>query len=82
MHVKPEICSIFTCAVSCAAKTASGATHQEALMEAITKARNIGYQRILVLCNSRRLVQVTNLERAPHWQKQTMVSDLLSLQQS
>lgn len=38
---------IFTGAVSCAAKTASGAT-QEALMEAITKFRDLGYQRILV----------------------------------
>lgn len=72
---------IFIGAISCAAKTASGAI-QEALMEAITKARNLGYQLILVLYNNSRLVQVTNLERAPHWQEQTMVTDLLSLQQS
>ena len=38
---------IFTGAVSCAAKTASGVT-QEALMEAITKVRNLDYQWILV----------------------------------
>ena len=66
---------------SCAAKTALGAA-QEALMNALLKARDMGYQRILVLCNSSRLVQVSNLVRAPNWQEQTMVSDILSLQQN
>lgn len=68
---------IFIGAISCATKTAFGATQ-----EAITKARNLGYQIILVLCNNTRLVRVTNLERAPHWQEQTMVTNLQSLQQS
>ena len=72
---------IFLGTFSCAAKTALGAA-QEALMDALLKARDMGYQRILVLCNSSRLVQVSNLVRAPNWQEQTMVSDILSLQQN
>ena len=72
---------IFLGTFSCAAKTALGAA-QEALMNALLKARDMGYQRILVLCNSSRLVQVSNLVRAPNWQEQTMVSDILSLQQN
>ena len=51
-------------------------------MDALLKARDMGYQHILVLCNSSRLVQVSNLVRAPNWQEQTMVSDILSLQQN
>ena len=72
---------IFLGTFSCAAKTALGAA-QEALMNALLKARDMGYQRILVLCNSSRLVQVSNLVRAQNWQEQTMVSDILSLQQN
>lgn len=56
---------IFLGTFSCAAKTALGAA-QEALMDALLKARDMGYQRILVLCNSSRLVQVSNLVRAPN----------------
>ncbi|KAF3963607.1 hypothetical protein CMV_012021 [Castanea mollissima] len=56
---------IFLGTFSCAAKTALSAT-QEALMDTLLKARDMGYQRILVLCNSRRLVQVSNLFRAPN----------------
>ena len=48
---------IFLGTFSCATKTALGAA-QEALMDALLKARDMGYQRILVLCNSSRLVQV------------------------
>ncbi|KAL0009218.1 hypothetical protein SO802_010720 [Lithocarpus litseifolius] len=72
---------IFLGTFSCEAKFALGAA-QEALMDALLKARDMGYQRILVLCNSSRLVQVSNLVRAPNWQEQTMVSDILSLQQN
>ena len=46
-------------------------------MDALLKARDMGYQRILVLRNSSRLVQVSNLVRAQNWQEQTMVSDIL-----
>ena len=70
---------IFTGTFSCAAKSALGAT-QEALMDAIMKVRSLGYQRILLLSNSSRLVQVSNLVQLPNWQEQTMVSDILSLQ--
>lgn len=61
-----------------AAKSAFGAT-QEALMDAIMKAKSLGYRRILVLSDSSRLVRVSNLVQTPNWQEQTMVSDILSL---
>ncbi|KAK9985957.1 hypothetical protein SO802_030908 [Lithocarpus litseifolius] len=67
---------IFTGTFNCAAKTVLAAA-QEALMDAILKARSLGYQRILVLSSSNRLVQVSNLVRTPNWQEQTMVSDIL-----
>ena len=71
---------IFTGTFICAAKSVLDAT-QEALMDAIMKARSLRYQRILVLSNSSRLVKVSNLVQTPNWQEQTMVLDILSLQQ-
>ena len=51
-------------------------------MDALLKARDLVYERILVLCNSNRLAQVSNLVRVPNWQEQTIISDILSLQQN
>ena len=36
-------------------------------MDALLKARDMVYERILVLCNSNRLAQVSNLVRVPNW---------------
>ena len=53
---------------SYAAMTANNAA-QEAMVEAIDKARNLGYTYILILCSSKQIVQVVNKARAPNWQE-------------
>ena len=50
---------MFSGSVSCGAPT-STATTKEALVEAIVKAKNLGFCRILFLCCSNKIVQVYN----------------------
>ena len=50
---------MFLGSVSCGAPT-STATTTEALVEAIVKAKNLGFCRILFLCCSNKIVQVYN----------------------
>ena len=72
---------MFCDVASSAANSAYGAT-QEALVEATIKARNAGLHRVLSLSNSRRLVQISNKERAPNWQEKPMMADLSFLHQN
>ena len=50
---------MFSGSVSCGAPT-STATTKEALVEAVVKAKNLGFCRILFLCCSNKIVQVYN----------------------
>lgn len=54
---------------------------QDALIEAMLKKKELGFNRILTLNNSKRLVQRCNLLGTPSWQEQCLTSDLLRLQQ-
>lgn len=55
---------------------------QEALMEAITKAKKYGFQLILFLTKNKNLVQIINKKKKPGWQEKTMVADLEILYQN
>ena len=57
---------MFSGVASCAASSAYGAG-LEALMEVALKARNMGFNRVIFLSNSKSLVQMSNRERAPNW---------------
>ncbi|KAK9987638.1 hypothetical protein SO802_027877 [Lithocarpus litseifolius] len=83
MLIRPRICRgrLFCGVASSAANSACGAS-QEALVEAFIKARNAGFHQVLILSNSRRLVQTVNKERNPNWQERTMMADLSSLHQN
>ena len=65
---------------SCAAGSVAGAVH-EAIVEAAVKAKNLGYQQILMLSNCKKLVQVVDKKRAPDWKERTLMADMSSLQQ-
>lgn len=54
---------------------------QEALVESILKAKNLGFCRILVLSNNKRLIRTCNQSNNPSWQDQALLSDLYQLQQ-
>nr|POE58790.1 hypothetical protein CFP56_62346 [Quercus suber] len=54
---------------------------QDALIEAMLKAKELGFNRILTLSNGKRLLQRCNLLGTPYWQEQSLTSDLLRLQQ-
>ena len=54
---------------------------QDALVEAILKAKELGFRHVLIHSNSGRLEQVCNKLRTPSWQEQTIMSDLRHLQQ-
>ena len=54
---------------------------QDVVGEAIFKAMELGYNRILILSNSKGLVQVRNRARNPTWLEQTLISDLNQFQQ-
>lgn len=55
---------------------------QEALMEAVWKARELGFHNIIILNGKRRLEQVYNAKRKPNWQeKKTMIVDVHNLTQ-
>lgn len=68
---------------SCGRKLYYLAVHwvQDALVEAILKAKELGFSRILTLSNSRRLEHVCNHLWTPSWQEQTFTFDLNQLQQ-
>ena len=53
---------------------------QEALVEAILKAKDLGFYRIIIMSN-RRLVQICSHTNNPSWQDQALLSDLYQLQQ-
>ncbi|KAL0000943.1 hypothetical protein SO802_014724 [Lithocarpus litseifolius] len=57
------------------ASSTNGAV-QEALMKAVTKARNYGFQWILFLTNNKNLVQLINKKKKPAWQGKTLIADL------
>ena len=42
-------------------------TIQEAMIKAAIKARSLGFNHILFLCDSRRVVNVTNNKWPPNW---------------
>ena len=52
---------------------------QEALVEAIFKAKDLGLYRILILCNHKKLVKICNFPSKPSWQDQALLSDLHQL---
>ena len=53
---------------------------QEALVKSILKAKALGFCKILVLCNNKKLVQACNQTSNPSWQDQALLSDLYQLQ--
>ena len=71
---------MFSSGVICGAPTSIART-KEALMEAVVKAKNLGFYRILFLCCSNRIVQVCNQNCNPSWKEKTMIYDILNLQQ-
>ena len=52
---------------------------QEALMEAIFKTKELGFSKMLILCNSKMLTQACSKRRRPAWHEQTFISDLNQL---
>ena len=54
---------------------------QEALVESILKAKDLGLGRILILCNNKKLMQICNHSSKPSWKDQALLSDLYQLQQ-
>ena len=69
---------MFSGSVSCGAPTSTAAT-KEALVEAVVKAKNLGFCRILFLCCSNKIVQVCNQNCNPSWKEKTMIYDILNL---
>ena len=49
---------------------------QDAVSEAVFKAKELGFNRIIILSNSKGLDQVCNQTRKPTWLEQTLFSDL------
>lgn len=54
---------------------------QEAVGEAIIKAKELGFNKLIILSNSRRLEQICNGSKSPMWQEHTFITDLNQLQQ-
>ena len=67
----------------CASSGASTITTamQEALVVSAIKAKSSGFCRILIMCCSKSLVSVCNLQCSLDWQQITLLSDLAYLQQ-
>ena len=65
----------------CASSGASTITAamQEALVVSAIKAKSLGFCRILIMCCSKSLVSVCNLQCSPDWQQITLLSDLAYL---
>ena len=71
---------LFSGGASCGRKTQQLAI-QDAVGEAILKAMQMGYNKILVLSNNTRLVQLCNQGKDPTWTEQNFVADMNQLQQ-
>ena len=71
--------TIFKGGASSAATTVVGAT-QEALVEDILIAKNLGFGRILFLSTSKGIAQACNLKCPNGWKDRTMVVDIVALQ--
>ena len=71
--------TIFKGGASSAAATVVGAT-QEALVEDILIAKNLGFGRILFLSTSKGIAQACNLKCPNGWKDRTMVVDIVALQ--
>lgn len=69
---------IFNGASSCGAANATQVV-QEVMVEAVVKAKSLGFSHILVLTNCKRTMEVVDFTRSPCWQEQNMMEDLLSL---
>ena len=54
---------------------------QEAMGDAIIKTKEQGYTKMLIICNSKRLVQICSQMSKPTWLEQTLILDLNQLQQ-
>ena len=54
---------------------------QEAMGDAIIKTKELGYTKMLIICNSKRLVQICSQMSKPTWLEQTLILDLNQLQQ-
>ena len=54
---------------------------QEAVGEAIIKAKELGFNKLIILSNSRRLEHICNGSKSPMWQEHTFITDLNQLQQ-
>ena len=54
---------------------------QEAMEDAIIKTKELGYTKMLILCNSKRLMQICSQRSKPTWLEQTLILDLNQLQQ-
>ena len=72
--------TMFSGCASSGASTITTAT-QEALVVSAVKAKNLGFCKILIMCCSKSLVSVCNLQCSPDWQQITLLSDLAYLQQ-
>ena len=46
---------------------------QEVVKEAIFKSKELGFSKMLILCNTKRLVQICNQRRNPTWLEQTFI---------
>ena len=73
-----ERVNIFSGGSSCGKKNHYLAI-QGAVSEAVFKAKELGFNRILILSNSKGLDQICNHSRKPAWLKQTLYSDLQQL---
>ena len=71
---------MFSGCASSGASTITAAT-QEALVVSAVKAKSLGFCRILIMCCSKGLVSVCNLQCSPNWQQITLLSNLAFLQQ-
>ena len=49
--------------------------------EAILKAKELGYYKVIILSHSKRFVQICNGARKPTWQELTLITDLNHLHQ-
>ena len=72
--------TIFKGGTSSAVATAVGAM-QEALVETILIAKNLGFGRILFLSTSNGIVQACNLKCSNGWKDRTMVADIVAFRQ-
>ena len=53
----------------------------DAMGEAILKAKELGFNKIIILNNSKRFEQICNGAKKPTWQKLTLITDLNHLHQ-